>query len=340
MKNFKLLIVFVVTSLLFMTVFLGRGALAPIKSIDNKLSMTHGPVQSESIPEENPVNFKGHNVYVEWTSASDPSSKLTWGMPWGTKDYHEDWCFYQELNQDGVREANRLDQEFGAARGHKEYALLSVDQIDVLPSGYETYAPEVLRELGESGDLRALVYLAEHAEVSEADKQWAIYESYVLGGTTLLSQDIIKKSGDAVRSIVREKDAETVATAKALLVTAVARGRFAGLRGDYMGLRSGFYASQLENVPEDLKQLLELTPEEIAHTERLGKAFLEEINLERQRRGMDNLRNEIPKIEHAVYQDMNAKLVASGEDFGWASDLLAPKTACFERMVAYYSKTQ
>ena len=259
-------------------------------------------------------------------SVEQTSEKLVWGV----KDYDDEWCFWRELNDDGMMEVDRLGYEYNLTHGYPQDPSGTF-----MFDGYDNFPLENLKQLGESGDLLALYYLVDHPDVSEEDREWAIYESYVLGGTALISRGISAFPIYAMFPVMPGLDPEAVvAEAREELIKAVALGRFAGLRGDLHGALSGYQESQLNDVLPDVKALLMLTPEEIAHTAVLAEEFLDEINTERRYLGMDELRNTTPKYLRLAIQQVYASRVARGEDFGWATDMLSPDKACFGKMVA------
>ena len=262
----------------------------------------------------------------------EPVDKLVWGV----KDYDDEWCFWRELNDDGMMEVDRLGYEYNLTNGYPQDPSGTF-----MLDGYNNFPLENLKQLGESGDLLALYYLVDHPDVSEEDREWAIYESYVLGGTALISRGITDVSIEALTPLIMgARDPEVVAEAREKLIKAVALGRFAGLRGDLHGALSGYQESQLNHVLPDVKALLMLTPEEIAHTAVLAEEFLDEINTARRYIGMDELRNTTPKYLRLAIQQGYASRVAEGEDFGWATDMLSPDKACFDKMVAYYASAR
>ena len=260
----------------------------------------------------------------------EPVEQTSEKLVWGVKDYDDEWCFWRELNDDGMIEVERLGYEYNLTHGYPQDSSGTF-----MFDGYNNFPLENLKQLGESGDLLALYYLVGHPDVIEEDREWAIYESYVLGGTALISRGILYVSIEALTPLrMGVRDPEVVAESREKLVKAVVLGRFAGLRGDLDGALSGYQESQLNDVPPDAKALLMLTPEEIAHTAVLAEEFLDEINTERRYRGMDELRNNTPKYFRLSVQEGYASRVAKGEDFGWATDMLSPDKACFDKMVA------
>jgi len=248
----------------------------------------------------------------------------------GVKDYDDEWCFWRELNDDGMMEVDRLGYEYNLTNGYPQDSSGTF-----MLDGYNNFPLENLKQLGESGDLLALYYLVNHPDVSEEDREWAMHESYLLGGTALISRGIAAVSREGLTPLrMGVRDPEVVAEAREKLIKAVALGRFSGLRGDLHGALAGYQESQLNHVLPDVKALLMLTPEEIAHTAVLAEEFLDEINTERRYRGMDELRNTTPKYLRLAIQQVYASRVAKGEDFGWATDMLSPDKACFDKMVA------
>lgn len=263
----------------------------------------------------------------------EPVEQTSEKLVWGVKDYDDEWCFWRELNDDGMMEVDRLGYEYNLTNGYPQDSSGTF-----MLDGYNNFPLENLKQLGESGDLLALYYLVDHPDVSEEDREWAMHESYVLGGTALISRGISAFPIYAMFPVMPGLDPEAVvAEAREELIKSVALGRFAGLRGDLHGALAGYDRSQLSDAPPDVKALLMLTPEEIAHTAVLAEEFLDEINTERRYRGMDELRNTTPKHIRLVIQQMYAFWVAEGEDFGWATDMLSPDKACFDKMVAYAS---
>ena len=263
----------------------------------------------------------------------EPVEQTSEKLVWGVKDYDDEWCFWRELNDDGMMEVDRLGYEYNLTNGYPQDPSGTF-----ILDGYDNFPLENLKQLGESGDLLALYYLVDHPDVSEEDREWAIYESYVLGGTALISRGITDVSIEALTPLrMGARDPEVVAEAREKLIKAVVLGRFAGLRGDLHGAIWGYERSQLNDMPLDVKALLMLTPEEIAQTAVLAEEFLDEINTERRYIGMDELRNTTPKYLRLAIQQVYASRVAEGEDFGWATDMLSPDKACFDKMVAYAS---
>jgi hypothetical protein len=267
---------------------------------------------------------------IDSSEVLEPVEQTSDKLVLGVKDYDDEWCFWRELNDDGRMEGDRLLYEYNLTHGYPQ-DLSGTFMFD----GYNNFPLENLKQLGESGDLLALYYLVDHPDVSEEDREWAIYESYVLGGTALISRGISAFPIYAMFPVMPGLDPEAVvAEAREELIKAVALGRFAGLRGDLHGALLGYKESQLNDVLPDVKALLMLTPEEIAHTAVLAEEFLDEINTERRYRGMGELRNNTPKYFRLSVQEGYASRVAKGEDFGWATDMLSPDKACFDKMVA------
>lgn len=257
---------------------------------------------------------------------------------WNSKEYTENWCFTQELNESGQATLSRLQNDYNLTRGYPEDgSLLVTSPPTPTITGYESYEIDVLKKLGIAGDLIALWTLAHHPEASETDKQWAAYESFVLGGSALLYFHVISVTHDASMALIGTNDAETIAASKEKYLNGIAWGQFSALRGDFHGLTTASdILKNLHTMPW-LKAKLSLTEEDIASTEQIANQFLLEINNERRRRGMSDLVNDAPKHLESMFNDYYARLLANGENSSWAASMPPGESRCFDQMVEFYT---
>lgn len=255
-----------------------------------------------------------------------------------SKEYTDNWCFTQELNESGQATLSRLQSDFNLTRGYPENSsVLITSPPTPTITVYGSYETDVLKKLGAAGDLIALWTLVHHPETSQTDKQWAAYESFVLGGSAILSSHVLSVTHDASMALIGTNDAETIATSKEKYLNGLAWGQFSALRGDFHGLTMASDILKDLHTKPWLKAKLSLTEEDIASTEKIANQFLLEINNERRRRGMSDLVNDAPKHLKSMYNYYYASLLANGENSAWAASMSPGESRCFDQMVEFHA---
>ena len=276
----------------------------------------------------------------------------------GSKEYSDNWCLEQELTADGKRMANEILEEWMSKRGYpgpEEFVTFDAysdlrhstpdhisDEFRWPPppptTDYDSYGIDTLKRLGASGDFKALRQLVDHPEISDADKQWGYYESYVFGGSHLLAFHVIDLMYDAERAVIRSPDDKTIALSKEKWVRALAWGQFAFLRGDF----SGYDA--MDNMlfghfdhPDQFQRKIIITKEDLVRADEMAIQFLVDINNERTRRGMSHLVSDVPKLWKFSYNRKYAASLAHGRNSAWAENIPPSESECFDKMVASYT---
>ena len=103
----------------------------------------------------------------------------------GTANYEDAWCEQWELNDDDKARATAEFTEFLDRNGG---SLSEEKGRDGRPLNYQSYDKATLRELGNQGDLTALLGLSLHPESLPEEKLWAVRESLAFGATAPVFQ--------------------------------------------------------------------------------------------------------------------------------------------------------
>jgi len=316
--------IFIVAGFIILAIFVFLNRAPVIEEQDAKLELSAPTTEAKKSPEvkknlKDKLPINNQVIEDEWA--------------WETKNFEDDWCHLDELNDAGIDQFEKIIREHQYKQGYFPAGINPMAPSDFVAVDFEDYRSydiKTLKDLGKEGDLRALTSLFDKKEATSDEKYWAGRTASIYGGTYLpmmLSNQVL------VDAFVETLNSEFQADNKSKYIDGLAWAYFSAMRGDLNSWnetmihfekfgRVHFSTGRLEN--EDL-EVVKLKAHE----------YYQSVITERKKRNLGEFEKLPPKVATALASEILAEDLARGYSDLWPKELIPKDNDCFNRVVSW-----